>query len=135
METIHTKYLGELRTEVIHAASREHFFTDAPLDNQGKGASFSPTDTLVASLTSCMMTIMGIAARTHKINIEGFEADTTKHMASNPRRVSKIEVRFFNFPEKYSNLEIEILKKAAYTCPVALSLNPEIIQEIIFQFE
>ena len=134
MPTIHSKYLGELRTEAVHCSSGEKLITDAPVDNQGKGQSFSPTDLLTASLTSCMMTIMGIAARTHGIAINGIEAETTKHMASDPRRVIKIEIRFFGFPTNYSDKEKAILEKAAYSCPVAMSLSEGIEQEILFDY-
>ena len=90
MATIGTTYLGELRTEPVHIPSGTHIITDAPVDNQGKGEAFSPTDLLTASLTSCMMTIMGIAARTHGIDIDGTTAATTKIMTANPRKVSEI---------------------------------------------
>jgi len=135
MPTIHTRYTGELRTEAVHVASGTTFITDAPIDNQGKGETFSPTDTLCAALTSCMFTIMGIAARTHAITLDGTQADTTKHMASDPRRVARIEVRFYGFPVKYSEKEKAILERAAKTCPVALSLHPDTIQEIRFDFD
>jgi putative redox protein len=134
MPTIHTRYIGALRTEATHVASGVSLITDAPLDNQGKGESFSPTDTLCAALTSCMFTIMGIAARTHHIMIDGIQADTTKYMASDPRRVTRIEIRIYGFPETYSDKEKAILQKAAYTCPVALSIHPEIEQDIRFEF-
>jgi uncharacterized OsmC-like protein len=134
MPTIHTRYLGDLRTEAIHVNSGACLITDAPLDNQGKGASFSPTDTLCAALTSCMFTIMGIAARTHGIQIEGIQADTTKFMASGPRKVSRIEIRIYGFPVLYSDKEKAILEKAACTCPVALSLHPDTQLDINFEY-
>src|SRR5689334_12696213 len=92
METIHTIYTGDLRTEVKHVRSGVSTFTDAPPDNQGKGESFSPSDMLAASLGSCMATIMGIAGRTHGISIDGMGLRITKFMAANPRRVSAIKV-------------------------------------------
>ena len=98
MATIQTTYLGELRTEATHVYSGNKTITDAPLDNQGKAESFSPTDLLTASLGSCMITIMGIAAREHGINIEGTTCTLTKIMASDPRRVSEIQV-VLNFPK------------------------------------
>ncbi|HAL65647.1 MAG TPA: osmotically inducible protein OsmC, partial [Bacteroidales bacterium] len=87
MITIETIYLGELRTKATHLQSGNSIITDAPLDNQGKGEAFSPTDLLAAALASCMLTIMGIAARTHGFNIDGTKAEITKIMESNPRRV------------------------------------------------
>jgi uncharacterized OsmC-like protein len=104
MATIHTSYLGDLRTEAEHLQSGNKLITDAPLDNNGKGEAFSPTDLLAASLGSCMLTIMGIAARTHNMSIEGTIASITKIMAAEPRRVSEIhiEVKFpLTFSDKY----------------------------------
>jgi len=108
--------------------------TDAPPDNQGKGEAFSPTDLLATSLGSCMLTIMGIAARTHNFNIDGTEVHITKIMASNPRRVSEVIIELF-FPEiHYSEKVKKIIKNAAWTCPVSRSLHPDIKQNIIFNF-
>jgi len=134
MPTIKTIYQGDLRTHITHVASGQNVVTDAPIDNQGKGEAISPTDMLSASLGSCMLSIIGIAARTHGFNIDGVEVFITKHMASNPRKVSKIEVSFNNFPQKYSELEKNIIEKAARTCPVALSLHPELKQEVSFNY-
>ena len=134
MPTIHSKYLGDLRIEAIHLASNTKFITDAPPDNQGKGESFSPTDTVCAALGACMLTIMGIASRTHHIKLEGTEAEITKSMASNPRKISKIAIRFFNLPRDLDAHKREILERSAKTCPVALSLHPEIEQEVSFDW-
>jgi len=134
MPTIKTIYKGDLRTHITHIASGQIIVTDAPIDNQGKGEAISPTDMLSASLGSCMLTIVGIAARTHGFSIDGVEVSITKHMASNPRKVSKIEVRFSNFPQQYSAQERNIIEKAAKTCPVALSLHPDLIQDVAFIF-
>src|SRR5476651_1609787 len=123
MPTIETTYLGELRTEPVHVQSGTHIFTDAPLDNQGKGEAFSPTDLMSASLGSCMMTIMGIAARTHGMQIDGTTAAITKIMTANPRRVAEIVVEL-KFPGEYTDKEKAILEHAALTCPVYLSLHP-----------
>lgn len=134
MTTVKTIYQGELRTEAVHVASGVKITTDAPVDNQGKGESFSPTDLLAASLGSCMLTIMGIAARTHGFNIDGTQVEILKKMASDPRRVSGIEVKF-DFPEiNYDSRVRKIIEKAALTCPVALSLHPDIEQKVIFNF-
>lgn len=134
METIQTTYLGELSTKAMHVKSGATLITDAPTDNQGKGESFSPTDLLSASLGSCMLTIMGIASRTHGIQMDHTEMKITKIMASNPRRVSEIVVEFF-FPKKdYTDKEKAILENAARTCPVALSLHPDLKQTIYFNW-
>src|SRR5258705_6310746 len=94
METIKTIYTGELRTEATHVKSGVKIMTDAPTDNQGKGEFFSPSDLLAASLGSCMVTIMGIASRTHNMNIDGTKIRITKVMAPDPRRVIEIRVEF-----------------------------------------
>lgn len=135
METIHTTYLGELRTEAVHLRSGAKLITDAPVDNQGKGEAFSPTDLLAAALGSCMLTIMGIAARTHSIKLEGTKIRITKNMASDPRRVKEVVIEF-DFPAvDYSEKEKAILEHAARTCPVALSLHPELEQTINFNYQ
>jgi putative redox protein len=134
MPTIRSKYLGDLRTEAIHLASAQKFITDAPLDNQGKGEAFSPTDTVCAALGACMLTIMGIASRTHGIKLEGTQVEITKSMAPNPRRISKIEVRFYDLPQHLDTHKQEILERSARTCPVALSLNPDIEQNVSFEW-
>jgi putative redox protein len=134
MATIETTYLGELRTEATHVYSGTKAITDAPLDNKGKAESFSPSDLLTASLGSCMMTIMGIAAREHGIDIEGTTCSMTKIMASDPRRVSEIHV-VMNFPKgDYSDKEKAILERSALTCPVAKSLHPDLIQNVTFNY-
>jgi uncharacterized OsmC-like protein len=134
MATIHSRYLGDLRTEQTHLASGSKFQTDAPIDNRGKGELFSPTDTVCAALSSCMMTLMGIAANTHAIPLNSFEADVTKVMASGPRRISQITIRFYNFPKGLTEHQQIILERAARTCPVALSVHADLIQEISFEF-
>ena len=134
METISTKYKGDLRTEATHIKSGEKIITDAPIDNQGKGEAFSPTDLLAASLGSCMMTLMGITARTHHINIEGSSMKITKIMASNPRRVIEVIIEIAISGKEFSEKEKEILENAALTCPVALSLHPDLKQTISFVY-
>jgi putative redox protein len=135
METILTVYKGELRTEALHVKSGQKIITDAPLDNQGKGEAFSPTDLLCASLGSCMATLMGIAGRTHQINIEGSSLKITKIMASNPRRVSEIILEITLPGKNYTDKEKSILEKAALTCPVALSIHPDIKQSAQFNYD
>jgi len=134
MPTIKTIYKGELRTEAEHVASGNMITTDAPVDNQGKGEAFSPTDLLAASLGSCMLTLVGIAANKNNFDIDGTKVEITKIMASNPRRVSAIEVTL-DFPEKvYSDREKKIIENAALTCPVALSIHPDIEQKVTFNY-
>lgn len=134
MPTIHSRYLGNLRTEQIHLASGSILITDAPTDNQGKGEAFSPTDSVCAALSACMLTLMGIAANTHQIPFEGIEAEVTKYMSSSPRKIEKIELRFWGFDQSLNDHQKKILERAALTCPVGLSLHPDIIQAISFEF-
>lgn len=134
MSTATIQYSGNLRTTAKHTKSGIEIITDAPVDNQGKGEAFSPTDLLAASLGSCMLTLIGIAARTHNFNIDGTIATVIKEMASNPRRVSAIKITF-DFPDIiYGDHYKMIIEKAALTCPVALSLHPDISQDVIFNF-
>ncbi len=126
-------YKGDLRTECEHLQSGSKFITDAPVDNQGKGEAFSPTDTVATALASCMLTIMGIKARDHKLNIDGTYAEVTKTMASQPRRISKIEVRLFVKGEM-TDKDKTILENAAKTCPVIHSIHPDIKKDITFSY-
>lgn len=135
MATIETRYSGDLRTSARHLASGSEIITDAPLDNQGRGEAFSPTDLLAASLGSCMLTIMGISARGHGYSIEGTRMEITKIMAANPRRVAEIEVHFYMPAVAYSANEKMLLEKAAATCPVALSLHPDLKQTVVFHYK
>jgi uncharacterized OsmC-like protein len=135
MATSKVKYLGDLRTEALHLYSGVKITTDAPLDNQGLAAYFSPTDLAATSLATCGLTIMGIAARTHGFNIDGTEATVTKIMYSNPRRIGEVHI-VYNFPDNnYTDKQKKIIEMAGRTCPVALSLHPDLVQEIRFNFE
>ena len=134
MITIETIYEGDLRTRARHIHSGMEQITDAPLDNNGKGQAFSPSDLLAASLGSCMLTIMGIAARTHGFNIDTTRIQILKIMAPSPRRVVEVQIKFLMPEIKYSMQERKILDLAARTCPVALSLHPDIKQTIEFQY-
>jgi len=132
MKTSKIKYLGNLRTESVHLQSGNIIITDAPIDNNGKGEAFSPTDLLSTSLGCCMLTIMGIVAERQNLNITGTTIEITKIMESNPRRVGEIILEFVLPKNNFSSKEKELLMQAAYTCPVAKSLSAEIKQTIIF---
>lgn len=124
-------YLGDLRTQATHLRSGQQIITDAPLDNNGKGEAFSPTDLAATSLAACMMTIMGIAARQHDIDIVGTKAEIHKIMATDlPRRIAKIEIRLLMPDRVYSEKEKKILTKASQNCPVKLSIHPDIVEEL-----
>jgi putative redox protein len=134
MATIETVYEGNLRTRAKHLGSGSEIITDAPIDNQGKGEAFSPTDLLSAALGSCMLTIMGIAANAHHIDMDQTRIRITKIMASNPRRVAEVQIEFDMPAKGYSEKEMAILEHAARTCPVALSVHPDLIQTITFNW-
>ena len=127
-------YLGDLRTECEHLQSKSTIITDAPLDNQGKGEAFSPTDTVATALASCMFTIIGIKARDNGLKVEGAYAEVTKTMAADPRRISGIKVEI-NFPASYEDKDRKILERAAKTCPVLFSLHPDIVLDISFHYK
>jgi len=131
---IETEYQGSLRTKNIHLRSGNEFITDAPVDNNGKGEAFSPTDTVCAALSSCMMTIMGIEANKMGVDLDGLKANVTKVMAASPRKISKIKVEFTSKNLSASKEQLEKLKEAALKCPVALSLDPSIDQGVSFDF-
>src|SRR4051812_8937482 len=125
MMTSKVTYLGDLRTSSVHIQSGSEIISDAPVDNNGKGEAFSPTDSVANALASCMLTVMGIKARTIDVDFTGATAEVTKHMQAEPRRISKIEVHFdmgIDADEKAKT----ILERTALTCPVHLSLHPDI---------
>lgn len=127
-------YLGDLRTSSVHLQSGEVIITDAPIDNHGKGEAFSPTDMVTNATASCMFTIMGIKAHTMGIDIKGSTAEVYKEMRSEPRMISKVTIRFT------MNITVDekqrlILERAALTCPVYLSLHPDIEKDINFQWK
>lgn len=125
-------YLGDLRTECTHLRSGQTIITDAPVDNNGKGEAFSPTDLAATALGTCMVTIMGIAARNHGLNIDGTKVEITKHMAADPRRIAAVDVHITMPETHYSAKDKKILEAAAKTCPMAFSLHPDIKQNLSF---
>ena len=133
MSTSKVTYLGNLRTECEHLKSGNTFITDAPTDNNGKGEAFSPTDTVATGLANCMLTVMGIKARDMEVNMDGSTAEVTKIMASNPRRIARIEV-ILNLPSSIDERSRKILVNTANTCPVHHSLHPDIEKEITFNW-
>lgn len=133
MPTISAKYLGNLRVECTHELSGKVLVTDAPVDNKGKGESFSPTDLCAAGLGACAMTIMAMTAEAHNINVEGMRMDIDKIMSASPRRIGEIVVRFV-FAHPCTEKEQALLRRAADTCPVRLTLHPEVKQTLDFVF-
>lgn len=134
MPTATGKYLGDLRTVFTHDASGGQLLTDAPVDNHGRGEAFSPTDTVCAALSACMMTLMGIYARRENLDMTGMESRVTKHMSASPRRISRIEVEFSWPAAGAGEHQVEMMKRTAMTCPVALSLHPDIELDVRFAF-
>ena len=134
MSTISNEYQGELRTRCIHLKSENAVITDAPTDNNGRGEAFSPTDLVAGALSACMMTIMGIKSEPENIDLEGLRSDVTKIMTSHPRRISEVKIEFFWEQCTASDEQREMLKQAALTCPVALSIHPDIKQDVVFHF-
>lgn len=127
-------YLGDLRTSSVHIQSGSEIISDAPVDNNGKGEAFSPTDTVANALASCMLTVMGIKARTLDVDFTGATAQVTKHMQAEPRRISKIEVHF-DMGIAADDKTKTILERTALTCPVHLSLHPDIEKVVTFQWK
>ena len=135
MATSRTIYLGELRTENEHIRSGQKIITDAPVDNQGKGAAFSPTDLVATALADCIMTIMGIKARDKGLDLTGTTIETTKIMNVDPRRIGEVVIEI-TFPNNhFSEKDKAILEAVVKTCPVALSLHPDIRQTVIFHWQ
>jgi len=121
-------YNGGLRTTLTHLKSGSEFETDAPVDNHGKGEKFSPTDIAATSLATCMLTTMGIKARSMGFDLDGMEADVLKIMKPDPRRIGAIEITF-HIPASLNSIDDNtktLLKHIADTCPVAKSLHPDI---------
>ncbi|RFS24873.1 OsmC family peroxiredoxin [Chitinophaga silvatica] len=135
MQTASIVYTGELRTTATHLQSGTVIETDPPVDNNGKGERFSPTDLVAAALGSCMLTIMGIKARDNKWPIEGTKVSVQKIMGTDPRRITGLNV-VIDFPQGLNLGEKErtILERAAHTCPVAHSIHPEIAQNVTFNW-
>jgi uncharacterized OsmC-like protein len=127
-------YLGDLRTSSIHTNSGSEIISDAPLDNNGKGEAFSPTDTVANALASCMFTVMGIKARDMEVDFSGSMAEVTKVMGTEPRRITEVHVTF-NMSISADEKTKTILEKTAMTCPVFFSLHPDIKKEITFNWK
>ncbi|HEX2616439.1 MAG TPA: OsmC family protein [Flavobacteriales bacterium] len=134
MDTAFVTYRGGLRTEAVHVRSGERLITDAPVDNKGRGEAFSPTDLLCVSLATCILTTMGIGAEVRGIELAGTTARVIKHMAADPRRVARIEVHLELEGSGLDAQQRVILERIAHTCPVALSLSPEVAQEVTFTY-
>ena len=133
MSTSKVVYKGDLRTESTHLQSGTTILTDAPTDNHGRGEAFSPTDMVANSLATCMFSIMGIKAKAMDIGIENSTAEVTKIMQAEPRKISEIIVSF-EMNAVIDEKAKTILERAAMTCPVFLSLHPDIKKTVSFNW-
>lgn len=133
--TATARYEGQLRTEATHMASGTSIQTDAPVDNHGRGEAFSPTDLVGTALGTCILTTMAIVAERHQVNLIGSTVSVKKTMSQEPpRRISQLDVEL-TLPATLSEADRALMERVAHTCPVALSLNPEIRQEVRFNYQ
>lgn len=134
MVAIDIRYLGDLRCEAVHEPSGARLLTDAPVDNEGRGESFSPTDLAATALGTCLLTIFGIVARRHGIDPGEVRIRVEKHMnTEGPRRIGCIRVRII-VPLPADHPQRKLLEKAALACPVHLSLHPDVQQDVVFEW-
>ncbi|MEP1231135.1 MAG: OsmC family protein [Litorimonas sp.] len=133
MVAITVQYQGQLHCEAAHGPSGTQLTTDAPKDNQGREESFSPTDLVATALGSCMLTIMGIAARNFGVNIDGAAAHVEKNMSTSPRRIGQLSV-VLNIPYEFDTQMRVKLERAALACPVHKSLHPDIKIPVTFKW-
>ncbi|RZK23012.1 MAG: OsmC family peroxiredoxin [Hymenobacter sp.] len=133
--TATARYEGHLRTEATHVASGTHIQTDAPVDNHGRGEAFSPTDLVGTALGTCILTTMAIVAERHQVDLVGSTISVKKTMTQEPpRRIAQFDVELY-LPAALSDTDRALMERVAHTCPVALSLNPEIRQEVRFIYQ
>lgn len=133
--TATARYEGHLRTEATHTASGTVIQTDAPVDNHGRGEAFSPTDLVGTALGTCILTTMAIVAERHQVDLVGASFSMEKTMSPEPpRRIAQLRVAL-HLPAALGDADRRLMERTAHTCPVALSLNPEIKQEIQFVYE
>ena len=131
--TIDVKYMGHLRTQCTHKRSDSKLNTDAPVDNKGKGETFSPTDLMATSLASCMITVMAIRANELNIAFQNVEAEVEKIMASAPRRIKEVNITL-KVKHLWSDEEKKIMEEKAANCPVALSMHSDVKQGLKFLY-
>ena len=124
-------YEGSLRTKALHIQSGNSIVTDAPVDNEGKGEAFSPTDLVATALASCMLTIMGIVAERNDVELKGTTAEVEKIMGAMPRQISEIKIKIL-FNKNFDKITKRKLESAALTCPVSNSLNKNLKESIKF---
>jgi putative redox protein len=134
MVNISIRYEGALRCAATHGPSGQTLFTDAPVDNHGRGESFSPTDLVATALGTCMATIMGIVSERHTIDLAGMKIEVTKEMTKEaPRRIARLAT-VIDVPLPADHPDRDLLERAALTCPVHQSLHPEIEKPLDFRW-
>lgn len=127
-------YLGELRTSSTHLQSGTQILSDAPTDNHGKGEAFSPTDLVANSLGTCMISIMAIKSKDLNVDLVGSTVEITKVMQAEPRKIARI-IAVLHMSVAADDKTRTILERAAMTCPVFLSLHPDIEKEVTFNWK
>jgi uncharacterized OsmC-like protein len=134
MTKIAVKYIGDLRNECTHLQSGEKIYTDAPIDNNGKGEQFSPTDLVANAYLTCMLTIIGIYCEQNKITLNHASGEVEKIMTSNPRRIGELRLTLNLTGNSWDEKQRKKIETAAKNCPVAKSVSPEIITNIEFKY-
>ena len=135
MVTVTGEYKGELNCQVVHGPSNACVNTDAPVDNHGRGTSFSPTDLCATALMSCMATIMAIKAESMGIDLKGMRMKVDKHMSAKaPRRIQRLSLEYW-IPVKLEERQQQTLERAALACPVHHSLHPDVEKPVVFHWE
>lgn len=128
-------YQGQLRTECVHVASGQVILTDAPTDNHGRGQAFSPTDLTATSLATCILTTVGIVIEQGRLPALQLEAEVIKRMSADaPRRIVRIEIDLHVRGAQLDAEQQARFERIAHTCPVALSLHPDIVQDVRFHY-
>lgn len=134
MSTSKVSYQGSLRTACTHLKSGEKIITDAPIDNNGKGEAFSPTDLVATALASCSLTVVGVYCEKHQVPFQHGETEVTKIMGTEPRRISEVHLTFDFSGNGWDDKLQAIIKRVVETCPVAKSLHPDINIVATFRF-
>jgi putative redox protein len=135
MIPIHIQYQGQLRSQATHGPSSVQLITDAPVDNQGKGESFSPTDLVATALGTCIATILGIKAQQKNLDLTGMTIDIEKHMSTDsPRRIARLPITI-RIPHPPDHPERPLLEAVVNACPVAQSIHPQIEKPVSWHWQ
>ncbi len=130
--SITVDYTGDLRCQAAHGPSKNTLITDAPVDNCGKGESFSPTDLVATALASCMATVIGIKAQQKQLDVTGMKVSIEKHMSEDsPRRIVRLPITI-EIPLPPDHPERKLLEATALGCPVHHSVHPDIDKPVTF---